>query len=113
MAFDKENFGRLVCILRMHGTNDTTDAAIVADAIKIQRLARGIRWSAVNSCNRPRTPREIKREAAQCKAVEALAASYGLRIVYGDDRGDVVHLTGPNVRGNTLGGDEQGFGVAS
>jgi hypothetical protein len=115
MATDKDmvEFGRLVAFLAARDVKAGVACGAVNDAMTLVKMTRGIVRHAENECNREVTPREIAADAKRCAAVEALAASYGLTVRYGDPRGYVVHLVGPGVRGNTWGGDESGYGVPS
>lgn len=81
------------------------------DALKLQRLGRSASTNAVHWCNG--TKDQAKCIAANVRylaqATEILKP-YGLKAkVGGDPRGYCLHILG--LPGNTLGGDEEGYGI--
>ena len=90
---------------------------IVADAIKLSRIAATVSRHAVNLCNVP-----DYQKVWDAKTPGLLLAAFNVALQYGctakiqgDPRGHVLRLFAkpgaPELRGNTWGGDEDGYGI--
>lgn len=86
---------------------------IAREAGELKAMARSLRRLAEAACNRELTRREVKRTENLKQAVCRLVIEYGISNVdfNGDPRGYAVYLHFPDGRGNTMGGDETGWGI--
>lgn len=88
---------------------------IARDAARLCSMARAHHRLAETACNRELTVREIKREENIQMDILALLTEYGFDAkdirFGGDPRGYTVKVHFPDGRGNTWGGDAEGWGI--
>lgn len=87
---------------------------IAFDAGKLKSLARAHNRLMETQCNRELTVREMSRVGSVRDAIIAILAEYSLSLKVnfsGDPRGYTVKIHFPDGRGNTWGGDSEGWGI--
>lgn len=92
-------------------THISSAAECAADAMALQRLGRSATNNATRLCNVPNYQERHDRQAGSIHAkAQAILKPYGLTCtVGGDPRGYNLFVIG--LPGNTLGGDQDGFGI--
>lgn len=101
-----------LALIRFDGSKNAYQ--IAGDAGLLKSLARAHNRLAEAECNREITSREIRRrQSIQAKIIEILKPYIGDgRVRFsGDPRGYTVKVQFPDGRGNTWGGDEEGWGI--
>lgn len=92
------------------------DRIVMDDVEVIRKMAQAFHRIATNQCNRELTRREIKEaETREQEGLVNIASRYRgiLFSTSGDPRGYVLHIHFPDGRYNTMGGPEDGYGVAA
>lgn len=83
------------------------------DAARLCSLARAHHRLAETECNREMTTRELARQVNIRLTIREILVEYGIESVNfsGDPRGYTVKIHFPDGRGNTWGGDSEGWGI--
>lgn len=100
-----------LALIRFDGTKNAYQIAY--HAAKLCSLARAHNRLAEVACNRELTARDIGRVEYIHAAIKAILEPYGItRVSFsGDPRGYTVKIHFPDGRGNTMGGDSEGWGI--
>ena len=101
-----------LALIRFDGTKNAHQIAY--DAGLLCGLARSHNRLMETACNRELTPRENKRVTALRTVIDDVLAFYigrGKTKFDGDPRGYTVKIHFPDGRGNTFGGDSEGWGI--